>query len=768
MNTKESNSTEMDDRIARATRYVSKIEAISGERGHDATFSTAIALIHGFSLPIDKAREILAAWNETNTGGVKWTRKELDHKLEDAASVEPLKGKDWLWKKGPISRSRSGSANSDQLPKPPENAFRTTLSNIQRRPKKVAEPVFSNRPKSLASVSPKRATSKKEPPPSDLRGAADDRAPAPQLAKAGDSAPERLTASPGNVRLLADLRGAEEIALDLETYGPPKKWKKGKEGALDPFRGDIRLLTLQRRDSSIIWTVDLKEGGYNLGELGEIIEGASIVAHNAKFDLLWLKVKCGISPAKIFDTMSASLLLAAGDSTPRGFNSLDGCLERRLGIVPGDFEGGKSDWSSDLTDEQTNYATRDVAHLFDLADAFEADIEATGLIWAWELEMSLLPVVVDMEFKGIGVSGEKLERYHQQSLADAAKAEEAAKRSLGKPDINLNSPKQLKDALHEIGVGVESTNVETLTGRVDDHPAIRQILDFREVNKQAQQAETLLNYMADDGRIHCHLNPSGTVTGRFSSSEPNLQNVKRGELRESLVPAAGYRFVRADYSQIELRTVAAITGEGKMLEAYERNQDLHALTASLILNKPVEEVTEEERRTAKATNFGLIYGQSARGLVKYARVQFGVELTLEEAAEFRRAFFQAYPKIKSWHDEMGQAANGEIIEVRTLMGRRRLIPEDATWWEKFSRSVNTPIQGAAADGMKAAMVPIAKEFPSKLILQIHDEVILEVPEGEADETLGRVIRIMEKEMGKILIGVPIVAEGKVADSYGGK
>jgi DNA polymerase I-like protein with 3'-5' exonuclease and polymerase domains len=263
----------------------------------------------------------------------------------------------------------------------------------------------------------------------------------------------------------------------------------------------------------------------------------------------------------------------------------------------------------------------------------------------------------------------------------------------------------------------------------------------------------------------------GAQTGRFSSSDPNLQNVGRGELRACFVPAPGCALVIADYSQIELRVVAAVAKETKMLAAYASGADLHKQTASLVLGKPLDQVTKDDRQLAKAVNFGLIYGQSSSGLVKYAEASYGVKITEREATEFRDRFFKAYPNLKAWHDRKWRRAKQAATEVRTVTGRRRLLPtEPDREWQRFTGLVNTPVQGGAADGMKLAMIELAKCLPegARIVSTVHDELLIEVPRALAEQVKDMVRDCMVRAMAKLFPQVSIEADVKVASNWGEK
>lgn len=560
-------------------------------------------------------------------------------------------------------------------------------------------------------------------------------------------------------RIAADLTGADRIALDLETYG------SHKGDGLDPWKGDIRLLTLGRHGGTI-WIIDLMAIGYDLGPLAPALETAGIVAHNAKFDLLWLRVKCGLRFSKVHCTLTAARLLVAG--TKPG-NKLDQCLQRYLQIEPGNDQS-RSDWGSMLlSEEQIIYAARDVAYLHDLLGVLESEIEMAGLEEVWLLESKLLPCVVAMESAGIEVDREKLKKIALEAKTATSNAADNLCRALKDPAINPASPAQLLPALRGAGIRLKTTAEEDLKAANDGH-LVPMVLAFRGASKRAQQAEALVRHIRGDGRIHARFEPTGTETGRFSSQDPNLQNVGRGELREPFIAPAGRCLVVADYSQVELRAAAAIAGETRMIEAYEAGEDLHRKTAAAVLGVNPGDVNKSQRQLAKAVNFGLLYGQSATGLVRYAATSYGVVMTADEAKSIRTAFFRTYTRLRQWHGVSRRQAQDGVKEVRTRLGRRRLIPPTASEWERFTALVNTTVQGGCADGMKEALVALAERLPAgaRILSTVHDEVIVEAPEAAAEMVLDLVIETMREAMAALFPEVPIEVEGTICCNWGGK
>ena len=549
-----------------------------------------------------------------------------------------------------------------------------------------------------------------------------------------------------------DLGKAKGIYLDVETYG---------QDALDPRHGDIRILTLSRENGTP-WILDLKATGYELGPVGELIRRLPCVAHNARFDFGFLRAKCGLIPqSPVVCTLMLSRLLNAG--TNNG-NDLGTALKDNTGTeIPKGM--GKSDWGGMiLTDEQLAYAAEDVTHLPKLLAVLMRKIRLAGLLDVANLETRLFPVIVDMTARGFAVDVDKLAAIKDRARNEASEAAKLMQARLG--PINMASPKQLLKALRDAGHAIESTDNEALQNMADKELA-GGIIAYRDAEKLAQQAQSLLE-ASTAGRIHADYDPTGTATGRFSCRRPNLQNVARGELRECFIAPPGRSLVVCDYSQIELRLAACLANDSKMLAAFREGVDLHAATASIVLDKPMDQVTREDRQLAKAVNFGLIYGQSAGGLVRYAKTSYGVELGERRAQAIRERFFKAYTGLERWHRiSMTNARGGGVTEARTFTHRRRLLPlGDA--WPRFTGLVNTPVQGTAADAIKQALILLNKRLPegAHVIATIHDEIVCECNEADAEAVLANTRKAMLDALGNIAKNCPGEVEGGCGKSWG--
>lgn len=376
----------------------------------------------------------------------------------------------------------------------------------------------------------------------------------------------------------------------------------------------------------------------------------------------------------------------------------------------------------------------------------------------YEVEMPLSRVLYDMEQAGVRVQPEELKAYGEALTGRITELEQAVYRQAD-CTFNINSPKQLAEVLFE-KMGIKggkktktgySTAADVLEKLAPDYPIVSDILEYRGLMKlKSTYAEGLAACIAKDGRIHSTFNQTITATGRISSTEPNLQNIPmRMELgrriRKVFVPEENCAFMDADYSQIELRILAHMSDDKQLIEAYRMDEDIHRITASKVFHTPFEEVTDLQRRNAKAVNFGIVYGISSFGLSQ------DLSISKKEAAEYIEQYFETYPGVKQFLDRMVEEAK-ERGYVTTMYGRRRPIPELSSnnfMQRSFGERVamNSPIQGTAADIMKIAMIRVweklhREQLQSRLILQVHDELLIETCAGEEEQ----VRRILTEQM----------------------
>lgn len=365
-----------------------------------------------------------------------------------------------------------------------------------------------------------------------------------------------------------------------------------------------------------------------------------------------------------------------------------------------------------------------------------------------EIEMPLVFVLADMEKEGIRAEKAELESYGAQLTGRISELETSIYEKAGET-FNINSPKQLGVILFEklqMPNGKKtktgySTAADVLERLAPDYPIVSEILEYRQLTKlKSTYADGLALCIASDGRIHSTFNQTITATGRISSTEPNLQNIPiRMELgrliRKVFVPKEGYVFIDADYSQIELRVLAHMSGDQNLIAAYQHAEDIHRITASQVFHTPLEEVTDLQRRNAKAVNFGIVYGISSFGLSQ------DLSITRKEAEGYIASYFETYPGIKTFLDRLVSDAK-EKGYAETMFGRRRPVPELASsnfMQRSFGERIamNSPIQGTAADIIKIAMIRVKQrldreQLKSKLILQVHDELLIEAAADEEE------------------------------------
>jgi DNA polymerase-1 len=552
------------------------------------------------------------------------------------------------------------------------------------------------------------------------------------------------------------LANTQLVGLDLETTG------------LDPRSDRVRLLSLAINNG------DGKTASYLVDcfavdppPLWKVLAGKDLILHNAAFDLAFL-ARLGFTPsAKVHDTMLLAQLLTAGTNVRV---TLSDCCQRWL-HRPLNKAQQKSDWSGDLTNDQLAYAALDVEVLAPLLEALTAKLKEAGLVGVAEVEQRCMPAIVWM-----ARTGPRLDQDAWQSLARAAGdeadrlREELQKAVPPRPHSgqradpwNWSSPQQVKEALALAGCQVANTQAETLAAT--DHPLAQLLLRLRTASKRATTYGTRwLEHVADDGRVYTDWRQIGCITGRMSSSQPNLQQIPRATAyRQCFRPREGCVLVKADYSQIELRIAAKISGDQAMIDAYLRGEDLHTLTAQRLTGKQV--VSKQERQLAKPVNFGLIYGMSIEGLRATARTDYGLDLSQEDASRYRQAFFEAYPGVKKWHDSIRW---NKATETRTLTGRRVLVEAEGF----FGAKANYQIQGTGGDGIKLALALLWERrdqapgaFP---VMAIHDEIVVECDADQADRVRVWLETAMVEAMAPLLDPVPVVVGSAAARTWGGE
>lgn len=519
-----------------------------------------------------------------------------------------------------------------------------------------------------------------------------------------------------------------------------------------------------------------------LGTLRPVLENPKInkVGHNIKYDYVVLR-RHGITLGPItFDTMIAAYLLNPNARSQK----LSDLAFSELGLSMIKIEEligqGKEQLTFDLVDvnRASIYAAEDADIVYRLYKHLSPELEARDQLKLMsDIEAPLIPILGEMELVGIKLDDKVLKKLSELATKRIATLNSAIKKKAG-GDFNVSSPAQLQNVLFEklklqnkvenpkelkkLKSGGYSTAASELEKLRHLDPIIDQVFEYRELTKLKNTYIDVLPKLIDktDGRIHTSYNQTIAQTGRLSSSDPNLQNIPvRTEIgkkiRAAFVAEKGHVLLSADYSQIELRVIAHIASDPMMKEIFGADRDIHTETAAKVYDVPMDKVTPAMRRVAKIINFGIIYGVSAHGL----RQQTGV--SYEEGKNLIDKYFQIHPAIREYSDKMIAEAK-ELGYVETIFGRRRYLPEIlssnfAVRGSAERMAINMPIQGTAADLMKLAMIDIARELPhvsphSKILLQVHDELVLEVPDKEAE----KVGKFVQKHMNDVVkLSVPI-------------
>lgn len=508
------------------------------------------------------------------------------------------------------------------------------------------------------------------------------------------------------------------------------------------------------------------------------------IAHNIKYDYKVLKNYDIEVQGAMFDTMIAHYLI-----NPDMKHGMDYLSEVYLNYTPISIEtliGKKGKNQKTLRavslEEQTNYAAEDADITYQLYEIFATKLKEDNLEnLFYQIEMSLVKVLAKMELAGITLDKSRLEKESVDLEEDLKQLEETIFELSGE-EFNLNSPKQLGDILFEklkldpkakkTKTGQYATSEEVLQKLASKHEIIQNILSYRGLQKlKSTYVDALPEEInAKTGRIHTTFMQTVAATGRLASANPNLQNIpirtERGQqVRSAFVASEGKKLISADYSQIELRLIAEISGEKTMIEAFQNGEDIHASTAAKLFKIPLNEVTKLQRSQAKTVNFGIIYGVSSFGLSE----QTGLSRT--EAKQMIDAYFETYPRLKEYMNEQVLKARKEGY-VETLLGRKRHLKDInsvnfVVKGHAERNAVNAPIQGSAADIIKLAMIKIdeeleAQNLETKMLLQVHDELIFEAPENELEIAKALIKKQMETAYQT---NVPLLTEVGVGENW---
>ncbi|MFI3294573.1 MAG: DNA polymerase I [Rikenellaceae bacterium] len=572
--------------------------------------------------------------------------------------------------------------------------------------------------------------------------------------------------------LIGEIRSLGQFCFDTETT------------SIEAMRAELVGLSISIAEHSAWWIPSRRE---YLELLAPLFADKQItkIGQNIKYDILVLKVAGIEVKGFLYDTMIMHYLL-----NPESRHSMDSMARSLLHYDPIPIEtligkGAKQITMDRVPTEQlAEYACEDAditLQLFNLLQKKLKEVDSLELYKA--IEEPLIGVLTQMEFNGVHIDLEILGSTRQTLSERLTQIEDQIMEVSTNKELNINSPKQLGELLYDVlklsdkpkktKTGQYKTDEETLMSLKDKHPIVEKILEYRGLKKLLSTYIDALPELINPttGQIHTSYNQAVTATGRLSSTNPNLQNIpirddNGREIRKAFVPKnQGWKIVAADYSQVELRIMAHLSGDKNMIEAFSKGEDIHSATAAKIYGVKTSEVSRDQRRKAKTANFGIIYGISAFGLSQR------LDIPRKEAKELIEGYFTHFPQVKEYMDRViAQAREREYVE--TIFGRRRFLA-DINSRNSISRSfaernaVNAPIQGSGADIMKIAMSRVQKQLSqlglrSILLMQVHDEVVLEVPECELDQVRELLI---EQMSASAELSVPLEVEVGIGDNW---
>ena len=571
----------------------------------------------------------------------------------------------------------------------------------------------------------------------------------------------------------SELGSEEFIGFDVETTD------------LDPYKGELRLVQLSNgRETKVI---DVRAFGSGkelktseaLKPLRDLLSSTkqTKIAHNAKFDTKWVRHHLGCDTENIYDTYLASVLIGSADGERR--HGLADVVQFFLGRTLDKTEQ-VSDWgAAELTASQIEYAAKDAVIMREVRDRLHERIITDGLEHVLKLENECVLPIAQMELNGIYLDETRWrEQLAVVSKKQAAAAEElqgmlaagVAQASLfGRPEINLDSIDQVTSALQNLGVPVEgTTRAGALLPLADDYPVVAKLLEYRQMAKATQSfGENILGFIEPTtGRIHADFRQIGAPTGRFSCSNPNLQQIPHeAEYRRCFVAPKGRKLVVADYSQIELRILADISKDKAFIDAFRSGADFHAATAAQIFGISADAVTPDQRSFAKRLNFGVVYGI---GVQRFAKM---TGLSESQAEDTLRRYFATYPRMDDWLRTQAKAALAERT-ARTLTGRiarLRFNENDRAEVGAAQRyAKNMPIQGTSADILKRALRLLHDDIQgtsAMLVNIVHDEIIVETDASEAEDTARKLEDSMLKAGREFLKDVPVKVDLSISDEW---
>lgn len=581
-----------------------------------------------------------------------------------------------------------------------------------------------------------------------------------------------------SLRVLADVKNAINSTIYGIAFGINKN-----------FTFDESLKINMGEEKTETFYIPISHNFENQLSLDFVLENLKPIIENSKIKKLTHDVKVEYNIFKsfdinldgvIFDTMLASYIKDTNASSVFDIQ----CMERIDHILPTMVSENKKIKFSDYdVDFVKNYTGDVISSLFELTKYWVNSLDEKEYKILRDIELPMAKVLADMEFIGVSIDEAYLKTLTEEF---DIKAHRLAQKiyDLAGEEFNLNSPKQVGEILFDKlqlkarkkrGKSKNSTSAEVLTQLAEEYDIAKFILDYRKYTKLKSTYTEALPLLVDkkDNRIHTTYNQTVTTTGRLSSSNPNLQNIpirteEGNKIRNAFVPRdrENYLILSADYSQIELRLLAHVSGDEHLINAFKSGVDVHTLTASKVFDVPIEKVTKDMRYKSKAVNFGIVYGQSKYGLAK------ALGIKAEEAETFINKYFETYPKIKSYMEDM-VALVEEQGYVETVLGRKRYLEKEISspnaMIREFAKraAINQPMQGSASDLIKLAMIDFSNKLKennldSKLIMQVHDELIVEVKKSELEQVKELVLKSME--LGQPL-QVPLLVDVNVGESW---
>ena len=544
----------------------------------------------------------------------------------------------------------------------------------------------------------------------------------------------------------------ECLGLDTETT------------SLDPFNGRVRLLVIS--DGTRVWIVDNFK--FPVSSVMGSLQGKHLIAHNALFDFKFLASEGFWPSGPITCTLLLSQVLYAGlkaDGNKVLSHSLQAVAKRELQLdVSKELQ--KSDWSGALSPEQIEYAARDAQILPAITESLYKKIHHFKLDTAVSIELRCFPAILWMSMAGIPFNWPRWKAVAEHEELRATQLEKELNASIFDilepgEGVNWRSPQQVKKVFSAIGIELSTTKFEVISAIED--PVAKMLTQYREAEKRIGTYGKNWEEYVKNGRIYPQWGQCFTVTGRMSSNSPNFQNLPRSkQYRECIEASPGRKLVIADYSMIEVRIAAKLADEKRLIEAFHKKQDVHKLTASIILNKHIDEITKDERQIGKSCVFALIYGAGAERLRQYAQSQFSIAISLEEATIYRNKFFEAFPGIRRWHKKQ----SNEPVTTRSLSGRWRIGVEN------YSEKLNSPDQSTGADGLKLALALLWErriECPASYpVIAAHDEIVIETTEKEAEKAKSWLIKAMKDGIEYMLHPIPVEVEATIAQNWSEK